>query len=44
MNMKKGKNSSEDFEDLNYGIKTERLFEKVQRYKISYINLIFVRI
>ena len=30
MNMKNGKNSREDFEDLNYGAKTERWFEKVQ--------------
>ena len=32
--MKNGKNSREDFENLNYGAKTVRWFEKVQRLAI----------
>ena len=32
--MKNGKNSRKDFENLNYGAKTVRWFEKVQRLAI----------
>ena len=34
MNMKNGKIGREDFEDLNYGARTERWFEEVQRLAI----------